>query len=52
VVNATVDGFSLVFGLNRFLLGLGIAVISGILAGLAPAMQAARMDPVEAMRSA
>ena len=46
VVNATVDGFSLVFGLNRFLLGLGIAVISGILAGLAPAMQAARMDPV------
>lgn len=51
VVNATVDGFSLVFGLNRFLLGLGIAVISGILAGLAPAMQAARMDPVEAMRS-
>ena len=52
VVNATVDGFSLVFGLNRFLLGRGIAVISGILAGLAPAMQAARMDPVEAMRSA
>ena len=52
VVNATVDGFSLVFGLNRFLLGLGIAVISGILAGLAPAMQAARMDTVEAMRSA
>ena len=51
VVNATVDGVSLVFGLNRFLLGLGIAVISGILAGLAPAMQAARMDPVEAMRS-
>jgi putative ABC transport system permease protein len=52
VVNSTVDGFSLVFGLNRFMLGLGIAVVSGILAGLAPALQAARMDPVEAMRSA
>ena len=52
VVNSAVDGFSLVFGLNRFMLGLGIAVVSGILAGLAPALQAARMDPVEAMRSA
>mgnify|MGYP003775790117 FL=1 len=52
VINLTVDGFSLVFGPDRFLLGLGIAVVSGILAGLAPALQAARMDPVEAMRSA
>ena len=52
LVNATSEGFSLVFGLNRFLLGLGIAVVSGIVAGLAPAMQAARMDPVEAMRAA
>ena len=52
LVNATSEGFSLVFGLNRFLLGLGIAVVSGIVAGLAPAMQAALMDPVEAMRAA
>ena len=51
-VNATSDGFSLVFGVDRFLLGLGIAVVSGVVAGLAPAMQAARMDPVEAMRAA
>ena len=51
-INLTVDGFSLVFGPDRFMLGLGIAVVSGILAGLAPALQAARMDPVEAMRSA
>ena len=35
-----------------FLLGLGIAVVSGVIAGLAPALQAARMDPVEAMRAA
>ena len=52
LVNASSDGFSLVFGLNRFLLGLGIAVLSGIVAGLAPAMQAARMDPVDAKRAA
>ncbi len=51
-VNVLSDGMSLVFGLDRFLLGLGIAVVSGVIAGLAPAMQAARMDPVEAMRAA
>ena len=52
LVNATSEGFALVFGVDRFLLGLGIAIFSGIVAGLAPAMQAARMDPVEAMRAA
>lgn len=51
-VNLASDGFALVFGPDRFLLGLGIAVLSGIIAGLAPALQAARMDPVEAMRAA
>ena len=52
MVNFFSDGFSLVLGANRFLLGLGIAVVSGIIAGLAPALQAARMDPVDAMRAA
>lgn len=52
VNSALSEGLSLVFGLNRFLLGLGIAVLSGVVSGLAPAMQAARMDPVEAMRAA
>jgi len=51
-VNVFSEGMSLVFGPKRFLLGLGIAVVSGIIAGLAPALQAARMDPVEAMRAA
>ena len=52
VNSALSEGLSLVFGLNRFLLGLGIAVLSGVVSGLAPAMQAARMDPVEAIRAA
>ena len=52
VNNILSEGLSLVFGLDRFLLGLGIAVVSGVIAGLAPALQAARMDPVEAMRAA
>ncbi len=52
VNNVLSEGLSLVFGLDRFLLGLGIAVVSGVIAGLAPALQAARMDPVEAMRAA
>ena len=52
VNNVLSEGLSLVFGFDRFLLGLGIAVVSGVIAGLAPALQAARMDPVEAMRAA
>lgn len=52
VVNLTSEGLALVLGPQRFLLGLGIAVVSGVIAGLAPAVQAARMDPVEAMRAA
>ena len=51
-VNLVSEGMTLVFGPKRFLLGLGIAVVSGVIAGLAPALQAARMDPVEAMRTA
>ena len=50
-VNLLVDGFSLELRAERFLMGLAIAVVSGVLAGLAPALKASRMDPVEAMRS-
>jgi ABC-type lipoprotein release transport system permease subunit len=35
---------------SRVLMALGVAVVSGLLAGVAPARAAARMEPVEAMR--
>lgn len=60
-------GLALVFGLTQLLsmalnfpvfvstgymfLAIGICIIVGIVAGFVPAMQAAKMDPVEAMRS-
>ena len=36
--------------LKNISLGVGISVFIGILAGLIPALQAAKMDPVEAIR--
>jgi ABC-type lipoprotein release transport system permease subunit len=32
-------------------MAMTIAIVSGLLAGIAPALSAARMPPVEAMRS-
>ncbi len=60
-------GLTMVFGLTQLLssalnfpvfvstgymfLAIGICIVVGIVAGFIPAMQAAKMDPVEAMRS-
>lgn len=49
-VNAMNLGMTLHLRPERIALALGVAVASGLLAGLAPAQQAARMQPVEAMR--
>lgn len=42
--------FNLFLSTNNILTGIITSVVVGILAGLLPAWQAARMDPVEAMR--
>ncbi|MFM8361643.1 MAG: ABC transporter permease, partial [Haliscomenobacter sp.] len=44
------DSFQFVLSLNNVILGIVLSVTIGILAGMIPALQAARMDPVEAMR--
>ena len=44
-------GFPVQLSLNNFLLGMGISVVVGILAGFIPARRAADMDPVVAIRS-
>ena len=47
---SNVIDFNLFLSANNILVGVVTSVVVGILAGLLPAWQAARMDPVEAMR--
>ena len=42
--------FDIFLSLNNILTGIGLSALIGILAGFIPAMQAAKMDPVEAIR--
>ncbi len=42
--------FPLVFDANLFALALGLATLTGLLAAFAPALRAARLDPVVAIR--
>lgn len=42
--------FSIYLNVGNTLLGLVLSVVIGVVAGFIPALQAARMDPVEAMR--
>ncbi len=51
VVNAIDIGFVMVVRSSRIIIALSVAITSGLVAGLAPARKAARMEPVEAMRS-
>ena len=50
IVTAALD-FPIYLSLNIMGLALVICVIAGIVAGIVPALQAAKMDPVEAIRS-
>lgn len=51
LLNNFVDSMDLFLGVNNMILGLGICIFIGIVAGLVPAINAARMDPVIAIRS-
>ena len=43
-------GFEMYMDIGNITIGLSVSIIIGVVAGIIPAMQAARMDPVEAMR--
>ena len=51
LVNVLDVGIELKVRPSRIVIALSVAVASGLLAGLAPARKAARMEPVEAMRT-
>lgn len=46
------ETFIISLNLSNLIIGLGISGLIGIVSGLAPAISASRMDPVEAMRAA
>ena len=50
IVNSIDLGIELSVSLYRVTMAMSIAVISGLLAGIAPALSAAKMPPVDAMR--
>jgi putative ABC transport system permease protein len=51
LVNTMDLGIALSVRPSRIIIALSVAVASGLIAGLAPARRAARMEPVEAMRT-
>ncbi|RLD21312.1 MAG: ABC transporter permease [Bacteroidetes bacterium] len=50
ILSAVID-FEMYVSLQNILIAIIGAIVIGVLAGLIPALQAARMDPVEAMRA-
>lgn len=50
-LDSFVDQFHFILPFERILMGLGISVVVGLVAGIIPALKAARMNPVDAMRA-
>ena len=51
IINQFLPGFQITLSLIYAIIGVALSAVVGILAGAIPALLAARMDPVEAMRS-
>ena len=51
LINSAGLGLNLSVSMYRVAMAMSIAVVSGLIAGIAPALKAARMPPVDAMRS-
>jgi putative ABC transport system permease protein len=50
VVSNTID-FPLFMSFFNFMIGVGVSVLVGIIAGIIPAVRASKLNPVEAIRS-
>lgn len=50
IISQAFTSFEFILSAGNIILGVSLSAIIGVLAGMIPALQAARMDPVEAMR--